>query len=151
MSTLTAYRTAPQKEHDAAAELRQSGRRAYVPRQRRRRPSPFTGRFWPVAPGYVFSDAAVRAAWDKHVRGSIGQVTPDELSRLYEGRKPEKITANKFQPGDLVGVRKGPLAEVTGVVDRPRKSGYLIKVEMFGKCCSVFVPQRYLYHVTRPG
>lgn len=152
MSTLTAFRTAPQKEHKAAQELREAGHKAYVPRQRTRRRSAFTGKFWPVAPRYVISDATVRSVWAKHVGGPIGPVPPHQLARLYENRPSKQQTADKFKAGDQVIIRRGKHeVEMLGVVEDRRKAGYMVRFELFGKWNSVFIPQRYLYHVTRPG
>lgn len=152
MSTLTAYRTAPQKELKAAQELREAGHKAYVPRQRLRRRSAFTGKFWPVAPRYVISDATVRSVWAKHVGGPLGPVPPNQLARLYENRPSKDQTADKFKAGDEVIIKRGKHeVEMQGVVVKPRKGGYTVKFELFGKWCSVWVAQRYLYHAQRPG
>lgn len=83
MTTLTAYRVAPNSEHRAARELREAGIRAYVPRDRSTRRSPFTGKHATPSPGYVFAEKAYRPAFEKHVKGRVGAVAKADLGRLY--------------------------------------------------------------------
>lgn len=141
--TLTAYRVAPQMEFKAANELREDGHRAYVPRSRNRKASRFTGRFWPIAPGYVFSDAVAKSAWAKHVKSQLGPVNPRELARLYEGRASRRADT----PCPYVVGQSVMIGEVPGRV-----------VEIRGRTCRVAVTMMGKQHVTaihyeklRPG
>lgn len=153
MTTLTVYRTAPQGVHDAADEQREHGNKAYAPRQRLRRPSPFTGKFWPTAPGYVFAKGKARIAFAKHCRTTLGEVESTDLARLYESRKRAsgRPTA-KFADGELVGVNIGKWANMVGTVARQTKKGYMVNMPFIGgKICEVFVPEKYLYRAFRPS
>ena len=104
MTTLAAYRVPPMHEWKAAAELRDHGIRAYVPR------NPDASRREPIARGYVF--AAHKPAFAKHVRGKVGNVAPAELARLYL-RRQRVVSKNPFAigqdalNGDVPGVVAG--------------------------------------------
>lgn len=96
-----------------------------------------------MAPGYVFSDEAVRSIWGRHVRSSLGYVASDELARLYESRAtPNRLV--RFALGDQVSIKRGHSAEMIGTVLAIRKGGYIISVEMFGRECSVWMPENSL-------
>lgn len=83
MSTVIAYRVAPNCEHRAATELRQAGIKAYVPRDRGGRRNPFTKARPAPAPGYVFAERHYRPAFEKHVKSAVGTVAKDDIGRLY--------------------------------------------------------------------
>jgi hypothetical protein len=120
MTTLAAYRVPPLCEWKAAQELRESGVRAYVPRD------PAASRKAPVARGYVFS--AAKPAFAKHVRSRVGCVTKAELARLY--LKPKKATApnNPYAIGQHVMI-----GEVPGVVMNRDGAECSVAVTMLGK------------------
>ena len=95
------YRTAPNLEHKAAAELREAGARAYVARDRSTKRNPFTRQRRATAPGYVFSDRACTIAFAKHVKSSIGSASKAELANLYI-RRPQRradTDQNPFRAG----------------------------------------------------
>ena len=142
MTTLTAYRTAPQQEFKAAQELRDHGIRAYVPRDHT------VKRRAPVARGYVF--ARCKPAFAKHVRSRIGEVHAGELARIYMRRQHVKPPTSAFAPGDLVGVAVGVHANMAGRIVRQTKKGWMISTLMMGKTCEVFVPEKYLRHLNHP-
>ena len=97
------YRTAPNLEHKAAAELREAGARAYVARDRSTKRNPFTGKPRATAPGYVFSDRVCTIMFAKHVKPSIGTASKAELANLYIGRPQRRAEeANPFKQGDVV-------------------------------------------------
>lgn len=107
--TLNAYRVPPQMEFKAAAELRQAGIRAYVPRDHG---SP---RKTPIARGYVFS--AYKPAFAKHVAGRVGVVAKGELSRLYLARtrrQSEAFVPFKLGQCVLIGEVPAIVASITG-------------------------------------
>ena len=113
-NTLNAYRVPPQMEFKAAAELRQAGIRAYVPRDHG---SP---RKAPIARGYVFS--AYKPAFAKHVAGRIGSVAIPELARLYLKRPRRRgEEAIPYVVGQAVRI-----GEIPGKV-----------IEIRGRCCIV--------------
>lgn len=143
MSTLVAYRTAPNAEHKAAAELRQAGVKAYVPRDRNGRRSPFTGKMPAPAPGYVFAAKHYRPAFDKHVRSRVGTVREIEIARLYlacqRRRSEERCPYVVGQP-----VFNG---EVPATVREIRGRTCIIDFLMLGKPHSQAIP----YAQLRPG
>lgn len=143
MSKLFAYRTAPNAEHKAAAELRQAGIKAYVPRDRNGRRSPFTGKMPAPAPGYVFSANHYRPAFEKHVRGRIGTVSAAEITGLYLAR--QKRRAEERCPY-VVGqaVRNG---EIPATVREIRGRTCIIVFLMLGKPHQQAIP----YAQLRPG
>lgn len=139
MSThLIAYRTAPQMERKAAAELRQAGIKACIPLDLS------AGRRAPTARGYVFARAVYSNAFAKHVKGRpIGVVAKDELARLYLARtRRQSEVSVPFAVGQ--SVLKG---EVPGVV--VSISGRICRVEttMLGKTHTVSIH----YSQLRPG
>ena len=89
------YRTAPNLEHKAAAELREAGARAYVARDRSTRRNPFTRQPRATAPGYVFSDRACTIAFAKHVKSSIGSASKAEMANLYIGRPQRRADTDQ--------------------------------------------------------
>lgn len=133
MTTAVVYRTAPNMEHKAADELRRAGIRAYVPRDRASRRSPFTGKHQPPAPGYVFAKEAAANAFAKHAKGKpLGTVSKAELGRLYLERPKATPTARPFAPGDKVTITAGPFANLTGTVTEDRGRIYRVDVALFG-------------------
>lgn len=149
-TTLTAYRVAPQSEHKAAKELREHGIKAYLPRLRKRRRSPFTGKFWPVAPGYVFAKGKASIAFAKHVKHHMGPVGP-ELANLYDGRRPEPQPIRLFSVDDKVLLADGPFQDRMGTVIAECGAGYMVKVR--GRAFDVIVPmaQQSLRRYIDPG
>jgi hypothetical protein len=143
MSTAIVYRTPPQSEHKAAQELREAGIRAYVPRDRGSRRSPFTGKHLSPCPGYVFARGALASAYAKHVRAPLGIVDKSELHRLYIGRPKRRATeALPYTIGQTVRI-----GEVTGTVRDIRGRHCIVETVMFGKHHS----QAIHYTQLRPG
>ena len=111
MTTLTAFRVAPQMEFKAAREIREAGGRAYVPRDRTEK------RKTPTARGYVFAN--FKPAFAKHARSPIGAVRTAELSRLYiQRQKIDKPVI--FNPGDTVRIKLGPFADLIAKLIKKR-------------------------------
>lgn len=102
MSTAVVYRTAPNMEHKAAAELREAGIRAYVGRDRGAKRNPFTGKRRVVAPGYVFAAGACQRAFAKHVKGQLGKIDRAELGRLYIAKPKPAREQNPYGVGQKV-------------------------------------------------
>ena len=89
------YRTAPNFEHKAAAELREAGARAYVARDRSTRRNPFTGKPRATAPCYVFSDRTCSIAFAKHVKSLLGTASKAELANLYISRPQRRAETDQ--------------------------------------------------------
>lgn len=144
MSTAIVYRTAPMMEHKAAAELRQHGIRAYVPRDRGSRRSPFTGKHAGPAPGYVFARAAYSNAFAKHCKGKpLGTVSKAEMSRLYlQAPKRRVDEACPYVVGQQVRV-----GELSATVMQIRGRICVVVVSLFGKTHSQAIP----YAQLKPG
>ena len=138
------YRTPPNAEHKAAQELREAGIRAYVPRDRGGKKSPFTGKRPAPAPGYVFAREALYSAFAKHVRGKpLGIVTTAELGRLYLVRPQRRVAeAIPFSIGQSVRV-----GELAGTITEIRGRMCIVLVSLFGKTHS----QALHYSRIRPG
>jgi len=130
MSTLIVHRVAPNQEHKAAQELREHGIRAYVPRDRGSKRSPFTGKHKAMAPGYVIARAAISLAYAKHVRGApLGMVRHDELARLYAGRPKSKPAARcPYAIGQAVTI-----GDIPGTVAAVQGETCIVAVVMLGK------------------
>lgn len=138
------YRCPPNSEHKAAHELRQAGIRAYVPRDRGGKRSPFTGKPPAPAPGYVFARGALSAAYAKHVRGApLGEVSKAELGRLYLDKPKRRADeASPFKVGQRVLI-----GELSGTVSAIRGRMCIVAVSLFGKTHS----QAIHYSRIRPG
>lgn len=135
MTTLAAYRVPPMCEWKAAQELRESGVRAYVPRD------PAANRKAPVARGYVFS--AAKPAFAKHVRSRVGTVTTVELARLYLKRQRRaKEEPNPFTVGQQVYRGEVP-AKVISISGRM----CVVETKLLGKD----ITQALHYSQLRPG
>ena len=143
MTTAIVYRTPPQSEHKAAQELREAGIRAYVPRDRGSRRSPFTGKHLSPCPGYVFAKGALASAYAKHVRAPLGVVSKAELHRLYIGR-PQRRAAESIPFSIGQSVRVGELA---GTITDIRGRMCVVLVSLFGRTHS----QALHYSRIRPG
>ena len=143
MTTAIVYRTPPQSEHKAAQELREAGIRAYVPRDRGSRRSPFTGKHLSPCPGYVFAKGALASAYAKHVRAPLGVVSKAELYRLYIGR-PQRRAAESIPFSIGQSVRVGELA---GTITDIRGRMCVVLVSLFGRTHS----QALHYSRIRPG
>jgi hypothetical protein len=124
MSHLIAYRVAPQCERKAARELRENGRRAYLPLE-------VVGkRKAPVARGYIFSDP--KPAFAKHVRSAVGAVTRGDLARLYPERKKPAMPQRVHADGASVLITKG-IAEIKATVCGYRDRMYFVRYSLLGK------------------
>ena len=137
------YRTAPNFEHKAAAELREAGARAYVARDRSTRRNPFTGKPKATAPGYVFSDRVCSTVFAKHVKSKVGLALKSELSNLYLARpRRQSEDAVPFAVGQSALRGEIPV-KVVGI------SGRFCRIEwdMLGKRQS----QSIHYTQLRPG
>lgn len=137
------YRTAPNLEHKAAAELREAGARAYVARDRSTKRNPFTGKPRATAPGYVFSDRVCAIMFAKHVKPSIGSASKAELANLYIGRPQRRVEeSNPYRAGQtaLKGEIPVTIASTSGRFCR-------IEWDMLGKRQS----QSIHYTQLRPG
>ncbi len=144
MATLIVHRVAPNQEHKAAQEFREHGIRAYVPRDRGSKRSPFTGKPKAPAPGYVFARAAMSSAYAKHVRGApLGRVSHAELGRLYLSR-PQRRAAEAIPFAIGQHVRVG---ELSGTITDIRGRMCVVLVSLFGKVHS----QAIHYSRIRPG
>ena len=152
--TIAAYRTAPQQEKKAQAELREAGIKAYVPVENK------TRRFGhhvkrtvkvPVAPGYVFANA--KPAFAKHVKARVGGVSRSDLARFYKASRPEKQTepSSRFAIDDQVSIKVGTFANLTGTIMQARAKMYLVAVPMFGKDCIVALPERHMRRLLDGG
>lgn len=128
MSQLSAYRVPPQMERKAAAELRQAGIKAYLPRDRNhpRRP--------PMAPGYVFS--RYKPAFAKHVANRIGGLVSSELGNLYAHRAQAAVVVEiKLSVGDDVSVKDGMFAGQLGkLVEKRGRRQWLVELKS-GRVC----------------
>lgn len=106
MTTLTAFRVPPQQEHKVAAELREAGIKAYVPRNRSRKRNPFTKKHPTESPGYVFAVREYTAAFRRHAMNKLGKTSTDGIASLYVDRmKP--ASARPFIVGDLIEFTAG--------------------------------------------
>jgi transcription antitermination factor NusG len=136
--TLNAYRTPPQKERKAAAELREAGIRAYVPTERitYKVGTRTVTRRVPVARGYVFGEGKPYDA--EHVREKIpGHADRDGVRRLYVLTSATQ-RRRAFQPGDAVIIKRGRYAELPGTIaDVNRGHFYDVRVVMFAKTHTV--------------
>lgn len=128
MSHLIVYRTAPNAEHRAAAELRDAGIKALVPRDRNGKRNPFTKAKPTIAPGYVFAAKAYRNAFAKHVKGALGAVTRAEIGRLYVKRKFAAGPSNPYAIGQAV-----LLGEVPATIASTNRAMCTIALTMLGK------------------
>jgi hypothetical protein len=124
------YRCPPNSEHKAAQEFREAGIRAYVPRDRGGRRSPFTGCLPAPAPSYVFPEKALSTAYAKHVRGApLGWVDKRDLRRLYLDKPKTKASA--FCPytiGQAVNI-----GDIPGTVAAVQGETCIVAVTMLGK------------------
>ena len=135
MTTLTAFRVAPQMEFRAAREIREAGGKAYVPRDRSQK------RKTPVARGYVF--ATYKPAFAKHARSAVGAVRTAELARLYQERQRRRADeACPYAIGQPV--YKG---EVPAKVIDIRGRTCIIETMLLGKPHKQAIP----YAQLRPG
>ena len=124
MNTIIAYRVAPQCERKAARELRESGRRAYLPLE-------MVGkRKAPVARGYIFSDP--KPAFAKHVRSAVGAVSKGDLARLYPERKKPATPQRIHADGASVLIPKG-LADIKATITGYRDRMYFVTYDLLGK------------------
>ena len=124
---INAYRTPPQAERKAAAELREQGIRAYVPTEKR------NNRRVPVAPGYVF--AGTKPFDSKHVRENIGACARIEVRRLYQRSTAAPQTA-AYAPGDSIEITVGHATTIPAtVVERVdgHANWYWVESELIGK------------------
>lgn len=155
MSTITAYRTAPQSERKAQAELREAGIKAYVPTENKtRRYGHHIKRTVkvPVAPGYVFANS--KPAFAKHVKARVGDVARDDLAQFYKSSRPIKPSAigPRYAEGDRVQIKVGQFADVIGTIFAARNNlMYLVMVPMFGKDCLIALPERNMHRLIDPG
>ncbi len=151
MTTLIAYRVAPNTEHRAAGELRQAGIRAYVPRDRTRKRSPFTGKHPSPAPGYVFAETAYCPAFEKHVKGRIGIVRKDDLSRLYLAKPAIPPAPPRLALGDAVVITQGPFQSRTGTIIEDRGHTYRVDIAQAGKISSVALHENLIARFIKDG
>lgn len=120
------YRTGPQKERRARAELVRAGIKSLLPleqRSRRGRKGKDVTYRVPIAPGYIFADA--KPAEATYVRDCVGPVTRSEIAPLYDRkhlpksqpsrperpwRRNDRVTVSLStgdKTGTIVTVRKG--------------------------------------------
>lgn len=137
MSHIIAYRVAPQCERKAARELRENGRRAYLPLE-------VVGkRKAPVARGYIFAETKPHDA--KHVLSKVGDVNRAELIRLYPRRDRGHVAQDPFGEGDNVEIMRGPFTAFKGVVVSKRgKRGWIVDVSIFGRMSRCTVATHYM-------
>ena len=141
-STLIAYRTPPQMERKAAAEAREAGHRAYLPREASQTAK--GTRRVPTARGYVFCTG--RPAEAEHIKNAIGPVSRSELPRLYI-RTSKTQRRHAFGPGDKVVSASG----YPGTVRRVHGSGrYDVEVIIAHKPCIVKMKESDISHHTHP-
>jgi len=132
-STLIAYRTPPQMERKAAQEARESGHRAYLPREASTTAK--GTRRVPTARGYVFAEG--RPAEAEHIKNAIGPVSRTELRRLYV-RTSKTQRKHAFAPDDTVHIKgmtvdnhgKPLLGKVVSVI---RSGWYEVRFYMLSK------------------
>lgn len=141
MTTLAAFRVAPQMEFKAAEEFRQHNIRAYVPRD------PAAKRKSPVARGYVFAASAYKPAFAKHVKGKIGNLPARQLASLYLRRERKAESLCPFKPGDQVIIRKGHAADLPATVKEVRGRTCIVTYAMLGKVHQQAIP----YAALHPG
>lgn len=151
MSTIIAYRTRSNTEHKTQADMRRAGIRAYVPRDRSKRRSPFTGRHPAPGPGYIFAANPYFPTPDKPACIRIGTVTKEEIGRLYIRRESPKPRTRPFSIGDKVRVNVGPYAGLNGIVTEDRGKKWQITVQMFGRSCGVLMKQRDIQRILEYG
>jgi len=144
MSTAYVYRTRSNLEHRVATEIRRAGIKAYVPRDRGGRRSPFTGKQPTPAVGYVFSAQPYYPAQDKQPCIAIGRVTKEEMARLYIERPQRKPRTRPFAVGDQVVVQVGPFASLAGTVTKDRGRIYLVDVMLFGRPTQAAIHEAHL-------
>lgn len=133
MSNLIVYRTSPNAEHRAAAELRDAGIKARVPRDRNGKRNPFTKAKPAVVPGYVFATRPYRNAFAQHVKGALGEVPRAQLIRLYPRRDRGHAPPAAFKEGDAVLIKVGTFADVPATVTGYRTRTYFVEFTMAGK------------------
>lgn len=131
-ATLIAYRTPPQMEHKAAAEAREAGYRARLPRE-----VSVTAkgvRHVATARGYVFATGKPADAKLLRTLPVTGQPpTSEEVRRLYI-RTSKTQRQHAFSPGDKVVSASG----YPGTVRRVHGSGrYDVEVVIAHKPCVV--------------
>jgi len=145
-ATLIAYRTPPQMERKAAAEAREAGHRAYLPRVAR---TTKTGaRRVPTARGYVFAEG--KPADAEHIKNAIGPVSRTELRRLYV-RTSKTQRKHAFAPGDQVSVKRGRDVDLAATVVEVIRSGwYLVRVSLFGRTHDIKIKESDLTRM-HPG
>jgi transcription antitermination factor NusG len=155
--TISVYRTAPQAEKKAAAELREHKLRCYVPRETKRTRRSHHSKAVTLskvvtAPGYVFVKG-VKPAWAKHAKGFVGPVIKRELARVYAAVRPKTPPAppRPFNVGDEVTINVGTFANVSGKIIAQRSRAYLILVPMFGKENTVAVHEAHIQRKTDYG
>ncbi len=124
MTTLTAYRVAPNTERKARDELHQHGIKARLPRER-----DCKGRT-PIARGYIFSD--YKPAFAKHVKSRVGAVSAADLLRLYPKRQKPAVPVRAYPDGASVAITRGH-AIISAIVTGYRDRTYFVEFEMLGK------------------
>lgn len=147
---LIAYTTPPQMEHKAQQEARQAGHRAYVPTEPKQyqRGSKSHTRRVPSVRGYLFSEGKPHEA--KYIKGSIGTVTRQEITRLYV-RTSKTQRRHKFSIGDQITIKRGHHATLAGTVMEICGGGwYEIAASLFGRVFHVKMKEIDISHHTHP-
>lgn len=152
---LHAYKVPPHQEGKAAEECRQAGAKAYLPIETITRFNRRTkkGKYKvtvPVARGYVFAE--YKPAFAKHCGKFVGKTTVDELQPLLALKDAVAADDAKFRLGDPVILRRGPHAEMYGVIASDRGNGkWEVTVTLFAKSFTVVVPEKSIFLNTHPG
>jgi transcription antitermination factor NusG len=126
-----------------------------------------TARRRPLFPGYVF----VRADRDRD-RSML--LAPRGAVAIIGGRRPEVIPAAVIEnlriaaadpeaiapaaplEGELVTIARGPLAGLTGVMERAKKGSQggrrlIVRVEFLNRACALEINQAEVYSAARPA
>jgi transcription antitermination factor NusG len=113
----------------------------------------------PLFDGYLFAQIDSPEAMNRarHVRGVAQIITPeidasviDELVRIVD--RPERVRPADYRHGERITIARGPLAGITGIVERTASAARLIvTVEALGRACAVEVAARDLEHDFRGG
>lgn len=124
-TTLHVYTTPPHKTLKAADECREAGIRPFVPMETREHLMGIKRRLvlrqHPLMPGYLVT-LGTKPRDAKYIRDMLGSVNPDEMSPLYKYAVLRKLKRepSPFRVGDIIRVKVGPFAEMTGTLAKKR-------------------------------
>jgi transcriptional antiterminator RfaH len=126
-----------------------------------------TPRRSPLFPGYVFvfADSDRDRACLLSIRGVVAMIggrRPEAIpAAVIENLRiaaadPEAIAPAAPLEGELVTIARGPLAGLTGVMERAKKGGQggrrlIVRVEFLNRACALEINQAEVYSAARPA